>query len=562
MAGFKAFMKRHTLWMGFLAVLAPLVLLLGLQFEWLARLKTVSASAHKSDLHNYLEVVGKEVQYNYRSKAERSLNLPSSLFTDGVVRKAASHWKKHPFEGARRFFLVDYTHSPTGNYWVYDEKRKKLVVTPAADESLAIIVACQQMMLNSFLKVSVDSPNLSVDERNPEYRIILNPITNDHSNIVGVAGMILDESFFTEKLLPRIINVTLPHFFPERAVEELVVTVRDDHGKLAFATGESTHDDEVVTTPIPYVFQDWSLWLHSPPSMAEQLANENFATNVSLLAFLAIALMCGIGLVFHAANRAMKLSQMKSDFVSNVSHELRTPLASIRVFAELLRLGRISSPDKAQEYGEYIEAESRRLSGLINNILDFSRIESGQKTYRFVHADISEVVGTTLKTFEIRLKPSGFRIRYEGPHVPLPSINLDPDAIAQAIHNLLDNAVKYSGESRDIDVRLSLDPQAIVIAVQDHGIGIARGEQPRIFDRFHRVSTGLVHNVKGSGLGLSIVRHIVQAHNGSITVASEPGHGTTLSIRLPLDGKAIGIEPVHDKKAPEEAADLGIEPGA
>jgi signal transduction histidine kinase len=253
----------------------------------------------------------------------------------------------------------------------------------------------------------------------------------------------------------------------------------------------------------------------------------------------------------------MKLSQMKSDFVSNVSHELRTPLASIRVFAELLRLGRISSPDKAQEYGEYIEAESRRLSGLINNILDFSRIESGQKTYRFVHADISEVVGATLKTFEIRLKPSGFHIRYEGPGRPLTPIEMDSEAIAQAIHNLLENAVKYSGDSREIIVRLAQNADSIIIAIQDHGIGIARSEQPRIFDRFHRVSTGLVHNVKGSGLGLSIVTHIVQAHHGRITVESEQGDGSTFTIWLPLV-RVAGTVAAGSQTA-VEAPDLGVE---
>src|SRR2546427_4804499 len=114
--------------------------------------------------------------------------------------------------------------------------------------------------------------------------------------------------------------------------------------------------------------------------------------NVTLSMLLAGVLMGGIGLALRTANRAMLLSEMKSDFVSNVSHELRTPLASIRVFAELLRLGRVRSPEKVQEYGEYIEAESRRLSGLINNILDFARIESGRKTYDFTPADVGEVV--------------------------------------------------------------------------------------------------------------------------------------------------------------------------
>lgn len=563
MAQIRAFLKRHTLWLGFLAVLAPLLLLLRLQFEWLGRLKDVSAKYHQASLHNYLEGVGREVKYHYRSQAERTLNIPASWFSREQIEKAAHHWKKawknKDPEGIKRLFLVDFTRIAYGNYWVYDPVKHRLIVPPASDESLAMIVACTRWQLTAFQKARIESPGITVDEQNLDYRMLLNPITDDDSRVVGVVGMIIDEEFFKTELLPSIIDESLPKFFPERAVDDLAITVRDGRGRMILATREVTDEQaDAAWTPMPYIFKDWSLGLHSPPSMPEQLAKENFATNVSLLAVLAIALMGGIGLAFHAANRAMKLSEMKSDFVSNVSHELRTPLASIRVFAELLRLGRIRSPEKSQQYGEYIEAESRRLTGLINNILDFSRIESGQKTYRFVSGDVGDVVGATLKTFEIRLKPSGFQICYEGPERPLPPIKLDPDAIAQAIHNLLDNAVKYSGDSREIDVRLAQEADSIVISVRDHGIGIARSEQPRIFDRFHRVSTGLVHNVKGSGLGLSIVAHVVQAHQGRITVDSEPGGGATFTVRLPLE-KASGRAPAETAA---KAPDVEVESGA
>src|SRR5262249_24235577 len=144
-----------------------------------------------------------------------------------------------------------------------------------------------------------------------------------------------------------------------------------------------------------------------------------------------------------AASRAMKLSQMKADFVSNVSHELRTPLASIRVFGEFLRLGRVRQTDKVQEYGEYIEAESRRPTQLVNNILDFSKIESGQKTYQLERTHVEGVVADTLKTFEVVLEQNGFTVKLETPPLPLPQVVIDPDAVAQAFINLLDNAVKY-----------------------------------------------------------------------------------------------------------------------
>jgi signal transduction histidine kinase len=344
-----------------------------------------------------------------------------------------------------------------------------------------------------------------------------------------------------------------------------VVAVRDGQGELAFLTAhlQSKKGREITSTRVSFVFTDWQLQLSSPRATPQIWARANFAFNITLAVILAVALLAGIALAFRTANRALKLSEMKSDFVSNVSHELRTPLASIRVFAEFLRLGRVRSLSKAQEYGEYIEAESRRLTRLINNILDFSRIESGRKTYRFMSADVGEVVASTLKTFDIRLRPSGFYITFEGPEEPTPPVLIDPDAIGQAIHNLLDNAVKFSGDSKEIRVRLVRENDTVVISVQDFGIGIAGNEQSRIFERFHRVSTGLVHDVKGSGLGLSLIHHIVQAHSGRITVESEPNKGSTFSIHLPLEHPEVSQENAAETgTSPSEASDLGLKSGA
>jgi signal transduction histidine kinase len=224
---------------------------------------------------------------------------------------------------------------------------------------------------------------------------------------------------------------------------------------------------------------------------------------------------------------------MKTDFVSNVSHELRTPLSSIRVFGEFLKLGRVKDEEKICEYGEYIETESSRLTQLINNILDFSKIESGGKTYQFERANIEDLISETLRTFDVQLKQQGFGIIFETPRTPLPHVLVDPDAMAQAFINLLDNAVKYSGDAKQLHVHLGQKGDFLTLSVTDHGIGIPSEEQSKIFEKFYRVSTGLVHDVKGNGLGLSLVAHIVKAHHGRVTVESEPGRGSTFTIHLP-----------------------------
>jgi signal transduction histidine kinase len=523
------FIHRHTLWAGFVGVLLPLVVLFGLQFTWLKRLQETTAIARRAALNNYLEAIGSEVQYYYRSAAERALNVPVEALTSGHTEQIGLLWKQKPVKGAARLFLVDFTQETYGAYRNFDEATGTLAIAPASDETMAMIAA-----MLSIRQRQSEGGALNVDERNPDYRFICNPILDASSGVVGVAGMVLDVNFFRTTLLPSIIKKALPDFFSYNTEGDIEVFVKDGAGRVVFGVEDPPGKAEVVTSRFPFVFTDWTLVLHSHRSTPERWARANFAINVTLAAVLALFLVSGIVLALRAADRAMRLSQMKSDFVSNVSHELRTPLASIRVFAELLRLGRVQAPEKVREYGEQIERESRRLSRLIENILDFSRIESGRKTYHFAPTDMRALVEGTLQSFEMYLKHSGFSVRVDLPAAPLPPLFADADALSQALHNLLDNAVKFSGEARVIGVRLAREGEEIVLSVEDHGVGIPPGEQRKIFDRFHRVSTGLVHEVKGSGLGLSLVHHILQVHGGRVTVQSEPGRGSVFALRLPI----------------------------
>ena len=546
-------LKRRTLWLGFLAVLVPLVVLLCLQYRWLVKLEHASTVAQQAALDNYLGAVAGEVELRYRAIAERSLNLPSYVFTRDRLADAAVYFKKKPPEGARRLFVVDFEGDDAGKPFYFDPTCASLAPAPWSPEVRAIYVASSSWQILAHKGGVVEPVSLSVEERDPEHRILLNPITDDDSRVVGVAGMVLDEAWLREELLPETVAQALPSFFPGDRGRDPIVAVTDRDGEEVFATaaGRAPRRFE-AERPLAFVFTDWKLGLTGRHPTAGDWARSNFKLNVGLSALLDAVLLGGVVLALRTASREMRLSEMKSDFVSNVSHELRTPLASIRVFGEFLRLGRVESAAKIREYGEYIETESRRLTQLINNLLDFSRIESGRKSYRFEGADLEELVAETLRTFQVRLQQSGFRVAYDGPGGALP-VRIDPSAIGHAVANLLDNAVKYSGDRREIAVALERRGGEAVVSVRDWGVGIPRDEQEKIFDRFHRVSTGLVHDVKGSGLGLAIVRHVVAAHGGAVEVDSRPGQGSTFSIRLPLapDADAAAAPAAAEPAQPE-----------
>ncbi len=523
--------KRRLLWGAFLAVFVPLLVLLALQYSWLTDLERTSAIAMQAKAQSHLKRVTKEVQWFYVSTAERVLNPSATLLEPKYKRKLAWFFKKRGIEGASRVFVVTFQDRST-SYLLYDPPTHQLLAPEGlTPEVQAILMAAAPWAVLRKKGVALEREDFSVEERRRGHRMILNPITDEDSKLVGLAGLIVDQDYFLNHVLPRAVEDALPAASPGN---EVVVVVRDGDGHTVWPEDPGTVTDGEVTRPFSFLFTDWKLALRGRTSTPEQWARANFAFNVTLSLALGVVLLGGLALVLRTMAREMRLSEMKNDFVSNVSHELRTPLASIRVFGELLRLGRVSSPEKTREYGEYIETESRRLTQLINNILDFSRIESGGRDYELEPADLEEIVADVIKTFEIRLRRSGFRIEVQGPSSPLPEIRVDRDAIRQALFNLLDNAVKYSGDGREIVVRLGRRDGRAVVAVRDHGIGISRQEQQKIFERFHRVGTGLVHDVKGTGLGLAIVRHIVRAHDGEVSIDSELGAGSTFSIHLPI----------------------------
>jgi signal transduction histidine kinase len=259
-------------------------------------------------------------------------------------------------------------------------------------------------------------------------------------------------------------------------------------------------------------------------------------TSYGILGALSLLLAGGLILTYRNVSREIALAKIKSDFVSNVSHELRTPLALIRLYAETLEMGRLKTPEKYHEYYQIIRKESERLSSLINNILDFSRIEAGRKEYDFRETDMRELVCNTMESYRYQIEQQGFTL--EENIDPVPPMKVDREAVTRSLVNLVNNALKYSQDQKYIGVNLYRDNGSVKLEVIDHGIGIPKMEQPKIFEKFYRVGDPLVHNTKGSGLGLSLVQHIVHAHGGAVQVESTPGRGSKFTISIPVPGTA------------------------
>jgi signal transduction histidine kinase len=323
-----------------------------------------------------------------------------------------------------------------------------------------------------------------------------------------------------------------------------VVRVTEATGQVLYenARTRSSETFEVERVMRAPSYEGVRLQLRPRDRSIEEEVRRLAITKTALIGFIDLMLLAGLALVWTNVRRELRLSRLKSDFVANVSHELKTPLALIRLFAETLELGRVPTEEKKQQYHRIINKESRRLTQLINNILDFSRIEAGRKEYRFVRTDVAAVVRDVVDAYRFQIEQHGFTLDV-GIAEDLPEMELDPEALSQALINLLNNAIKYSPNEKTIAVSARREGERVLVSVRDRGIGIPKGEQKRIFEKFYRVETSVVHTTKGSGLGLALVQHITEAHGGLVEVTSVPGEGSTFTLSLPVRVEAAAGDP-------------------
>ena len=258
---------------------------------------------------------------------------------------------------------------------------------------------------------------------------------------------------------------------------------------------------------------------------------QDYVFGTLIVALVATTILGTIGTLV-VLYREAYVSRLQTDFVNKVSHDLRTPLTSIRMFVETLQLGRIADPAQEKEALEIISAETQRLSVLIARLLDWARMESGKRSYDFRRQPLGPIVDDALRAVEPQRIQTGAVVRRDLPE-GLPQVYADRDALADSLVDLLQNAFKYTGDDKRISISAEGSGNAVAIVVADNGPGIPGSDQKRIFDKFYRGKDPLERTIEGSGLGLSMVKHVVQAHGGRVGVKSELGKGAAFTVLLP-----------------------------
>ena len=293
------------------------------------------------------------------------------------------------------------------------------------------------------------------------------------------------------------------------------------------------HDDESAISKPLWILSNTFLTIQPNGESYTELIKDRNLKNLYFLLFSILLVLVGGILILRNIQSTLKIAQVKTDFVSNVSHEIRTPLALIRMYAETLLLGRVSTEEKKQNYYQIIHHESGRLTYLVNNILDFARIEGNKKTYHMEEKDMNELTQALYTNYSHNFEESGVNCHLSLSSSPL-LIQVDLQAFEEALSNLIENAIKYNRDQADIFIETVEKNGFAYCSVKDQGLGIPKKSKKQIFEKFYREENALTQKTKGTGLGLSLVQHFMSSHDGEVLVDSVLGSGSTFSLKFPL----------------------------
>ena len=315
--------------------------------------------------------------------------------------------------------------------------------------------------------------------------------------------------------------------------EDLEAVLYAADGSAVFGSSPPATPPFVVKRDLRIDDTSWLLqvWPGRPEEIYADIRQRR-TLSLTMLGFVTVLLAFGGYLTVRIVKRELEIARLRADFVSTVSHEFRSPLTGIRQLGGMLLDGRVTDEEKQRGYFKMIVQESDRLSRLVENILDFSRMEEGRKEYRFAPLDPSPWLRMLVADFVTEIAANGAAVEADIPD-GLPPISADKEALGSAVRNLLDNAVKYSPGSKTVWLDAGAEGDAVKISVRDKGVGISEYDRKRIFDRFYRAEGEISKRIKGVGLGLSLVKHVVTAHGGKVECRSRIGEGSIFTIRIP-----------------------------
>ena len=524
-------------------VFLPVVVLTYMQYQSLTELQNKTKGAFKDNLRQGLTIVERRMKQRLEDLATQtlgpisSIDLSSPTAAEEIEKHFANVKQSHPeIEEIFAFAYSDAKQGANSSAYVYSDRFLKITQAGfTAAQSDIVSLFDRSRMAQSFLDgnrkylfVHHSCPTCPSSSREGTYLFypLQDPTKGDF------AGVLLNEAFVSNDLIAKTISETAGQSHTGTAPLAMAVTISDENSHVLYSNG-AAQNGNLFESNLDPPFSNWKAAIGLKITNLDALARDSFLHSAGATVLVLVVLLFGIAITIRATDREARLAQAKSNFVANVSHELKTPLSLLSLFSEILELGRVDDEEKKTEYYRIIRDESRRLNKMIDNILDFSKIEAGRKSYDFVHSDMAEVIENVLSSYRYQIVNSGFDVQ-TNMQDSLPSVLIDRDAMAQAISNLVDNALKYSGEVKQLSIKTETLGSDLSIEIADRGIGIPRAEQAKVFEKFYRVGNGLVHDVKGSGLGLSLVKHIIEAHKGTISVESDVGKGSRFTILLPL----------------------------
>ena len=535
--------RRKLLILVSLGVVLPLLVLTYLQYRSLTELQNKTKGAFKDNLRQGFTLVQQQMKRRLEEVANQTLDPLSDTHlcpptpADEIEKLFANIKRSHPeIEEVFAFELSGDKQGPNDCTYVYSDRFMKAPqadIAPLQSEILAQFVRAQTFVDGNrkYLFVHNSCSTCPPGTRQGSYLFYRLPNLTTRK-LSGYAGVLLSETFVSNDLLAGSIGKTVNAYHGDTAASSDIAFAINDENNQVIYSNATPKNGYLFESNFDPPFSSWKAKVGLKDSNLDALTRNSFLHSAGATALVVLFLIAGIALILRATNREARLAQAKSNFVANVSHELKTPLALLSLFSEILE-GGVESEEKKTEYYRVIRHESLRLNKVIDNILDFSKIEAGKKTYNFAQTDMAEVIENVLFSHRYQISNSGFDVQ-TNIQPDLPSVSIDREAMAQAISNLVDNAIKYSGEVKQLSIKTETLGSDLSIEIADRGIGIPRAEQAKVFEKFYRVGNGLVHDVKGSGLGLSLVKHIVEAHKGTISVESEVGKGSRFTIRLPL----------------------------